>query len=57
MTKTITDTQKEIVTLGAPVTEPGDAGLKKTFGKLGNLSFPVTTGTNTKKKKFIKPLK
>jgi hypothetical protein len=54
MTKT---TQKETATLGTPVSEPGDAGLKKSIGKLDNHSNPVTTGTNTKKKKQTKQSK
>ena len=48
MTKT---TQKRTATNGTPVSKPGDAGLKKPFPKPENHSIPVTTGTNTKKKK------
>jgi hypothetical protein len=48
MTKT---TQKRTATNGTPVSEPGEAGLKKSIGKPDNHSKPVTTGTNTKKKK------
>lgn len=48
MTKT---TQKETATLGTLVSEPGDAGLKKPYPKPENHSIPVSTGTNTKRKK------